>query len=111
MQVGKAAVVQLFDHEHEELFGFAIVDATVLSERRKPYSEAIRADAGADFGNNLQEEATPVLLRPTVIVGACVGSVFQELFNEVAVCSLQFYSVKACLYRIQSSLTKGTDDD
>ena len=87
------------------------MDATLLSEGRKPYSEAMRADGSADFRNNIQEKAGSVLLRTAVIVGACVCPVFKKLFNEVAVCSLQFYSVKACLDRIQSSLTKGTDDD
>jgi len=111
VQVGEVALVQFFDHEGEKLSGLAIVDATILAEGRKTDAEPIRADGSADFLDNLQKEARPILLRATLLIGACVGSVFQELFNQVAICSLQFYPLKARLDDIQSSFAKGADDD
>src|SRR3984957_10511430 len=104
-------MVQFFDQEAEQFLGLAIVDATILPEGRKTYPEAIRADGSTDFPNNVEQKTNSVLLRPTVIIGACVRSVFKELFDQVAICSLQFDPVKPCLYRIQSGLSKGTDDD
>ena len=53
--------------------------------------------------DNVQQEPASVLLGTAVIVGPCVGSVFQKLFDQVAVGSLQFHPVETRLDRIQAA--------
>src|ERR1700722_14840820 len=102
---------QPLDYEAGELFGFGIVDATILPEGRETHPETICADSCAEIRNKIEYKTAPILQRTTIFVGPCVCSIFKKLFDQVAVCSLQFYSIESCLDGIQSGLTKGTDDD
>jgi len=72
--------------------------------------DLLGTDCSADLFDDFQEKTGSVLLRPAVIVGPRIGSIFKKLLDQVAVYSLQFNPVKSRFDRIQRSPTKRTND-
>ena len=65
---------------------------------------------GADLGNDLEQEASAVLERASVLVGAMVGDGREELVDQVAVSTVDLDRVHASLVGAGGGGAKGLDD-
>ncbi len=77
---------------------------------REMHADASRAEYGDCGVGGFEHEAGAVLDGAAVLVGAVVGAVLQELVEEVAVGSVELYSIEACGLRVLCAATEGFYD-
>src|SRR5271170_1385742 len=86
------------------------MDAAILAEGREPDSQRVRLDGRTDLVHDFQQETSSVLDAATVLIRSQIRTIFEKLFHQMAVCALDFYSVKASFYRIDGCLAEILDD-
>src|SRR5271169_4659614 len=86
------------------------MDAAILAEGREPDSERVWLDCRIDLVHDFQQETSSVPDAATVLIRSQIRTVFEKLFHQMAVCALDFYSVKASFYRIDRCAPEIRDD-
>ena len=111
VQIGDSALTEFPDDEGEQLQGIAVVDPAILAKRREAYAQPVGANGSRHLVDDFEQEPGAVLFRPAIGIGALVGSVLQELLDQVAIRALQLHSIKSSLDRVQRGLTERADND
>src|ERR1700723_911184 len=111
MQVCDSTLTEFADNKAEQLQGIAVKDPTILTEWRESHPEPVCPNCIGHLRNDFEQKASAVLFRPAVCIRALVGSVLQELLDQVTIGALQLHSVKSSLDRVQRGLTERADND
>src|SRR5579859_2358631 len=74
--------------------GIAVRHAVPFSTRSNTHGDAIVAPYRGDGMNDLHQQTSAVFRRTTIAVDALVGTVLQELIDQIAVGGVQFDTVK-----------------
>jgi hypothetical protein len=88
----------------------AVDHAVVAVERRDPQPDAIAAPHTDDGVENFEEETGAVFDGTAVGARAVVGSVAEELVDQVAVCSVHLDAVEAGGLRVFGRLAEALND-
>jgi hypothetical protein len=62
----------------------------------KPYRGLLGTNGFSDGVDNLETELRPVFNRASISVRTLVGDILQELIDQVAIRTVNFYAVESC---------------
>ncbi len=97
VQIGRAERLQAGHHGGVHGLGLVLDDVVEAVGGREPHTHPLGADGVDHGGGDLDQEACPILRRPAVAVGALVGTLGEELVQQVAVRAVDLDAVEAGL--------------
>src|SRR6185312_16330469 len=83
------------------------VEVLDLPLRKAKRDGKLRADAAPDFFRHFHGEACTV---DAVVIRAAIGSIPEELVDEITVCAVDFDAVKPARFGVRGRFAKGRDD-
>ena len=110
MQIGQAERLQGRSGVEEDRGRIAVDRSVGAVRRRQTDADPVRADGGDHGGRDLQHEAGAVLDRTAITVVALVGTILEELVDQIAVGGMDLDTVEAGLPRLFGGVDIVSDD-
>src|SRR5258706_9893408 len=113
MQIRKPESIKRFNRVFERALRVRIGYVVERIHRRYSYADAVRSPYPRHRSHHFKQQPRAVLERASVLVGAAIGAVAQELIKQITVRGVNFDAVETrrfCIYRSGSVLIDDARD-